>query len=68
MPDILVVKCNTFLPHEKMQAVLDNLRVQKETGVILLPDYLEAQIVPEDIEIKISDGNGECVLIPSEDF
>ena len=68
MPDILVVKCNTFLPHEKMQAVLDNLRVQKETGVILLPDYLEAQIVPEYIEIKISDGNGECVLIPSEDF
>lgn len=68
MPDILVVKCNEFLPHEKMQAVLDNLKVQKETGVILLPPYLEAQIVPEDIEIKLADGNGECVLIPSEDL
>lgn len=66
MPDILVVKCNTFLPHEKMQAILDNLKVQKETGVILLPPYLEAQIVPEDIEIKLADGNGECVLIPSK--
>ena len=68
MSEILVVKCNTFLPHEKMQAILDNLRAQKETGVILLPPYLEAQIVPEDIEIKLADGNGECVLIPSKDF
>ena len=68
MPDILVVKCNAFLPHEKMQAVLDNLMAQKETGVILLPPYLEAQIVPEDIEIKLADGNGECVLVPSKDF
>lgn len=33
MPDILVVKCNAFLPHEKMQAILDNLMAQKETGV-----------------------------------
>ena len=68
MPDILVVKCNAFLPREKMQAILDNLMAQKETGVILLPPYLEAQIVPEDIEIKLADGNGECVLIPSKDF
>lgn len=66
MPDILVVECNAFLPHEKMQAVLDNIKEQKETGVILLPPYLEVQIVPEDIEIKLADGNGECVLIPSK--
>ena len=68
MPDILVVKSTAFLPREKLQAILDNLKVQKETGVILLPSYLEAQIVPEDIEIKLADQNGECVLIPSEDF
>ena len=68
MPDILVVKCNEFLSHEKMQAVLDNLMTQKETGVILLPPYLEVQIVPEDIEIIFANGSGECVLIPTEDF
>ena len=68
MPDILVVKSTAFLPHEKMQAILDNLRTQKETGVILLPPYLEVQIVPEDIEIKFINGNGEYVLIPSQDF
>ena len=66
MPDILVVKSTAFLPHEKMQAILDNLMAQKETGVILLPPYLEVQIVPEDIEIKLVNGNGECVLIPSK--
>lgn len=32
MPDILVVKCNAFLPSERLQAILDNLRAQKETG------------------------------------
>lgn len=68
MSDILVVKSTAFLPHEKMQDVLDNLKAQKETGVILLPPYFEAQIVPEDIEIKLVNGNGECVLIPTEDF
>lgn len=68
MPDILVVKCDAFLPHEKMQAILDNLMAQKETGVILLPPYLEAQIVPEDIKIKLVNENGECVLIPSENL
>ena len=68
MPDILVVKSTAFLPHEKMQAILDNLKEQKETGVILLPPYLEAKIVPEDIEIKLVNGNGEGVLVPSEDF
>ena len=68
MPDILVVKSTAFLTHEKMQAILDNLKEQKETGVILLPPYLEVQVVPEDIEIKLADWNGECVLVPSKDF
>ena len=68
MPGILVVKSTAFLPREKLQAILDNLKVQKETGVILLPPYLEAQIVPEDIEIKLVNGNGEYVLIPSDDL
>ena len=64
MPEILVIKSTAFLPREKLQAILDNLKVQKETGVILLPSYLEARIVPEDIEIKLVNENGECVLIP----
>jgi hypothetical protein len=66
MPDILVVKSTAFLPSDRMQAILDNIMAQKETGVILLPSYLEAQIVPDDIEIRFANGNGECVLIPTK--
>lgn len=52
MPDILVVRCNMLLPRERMQSIIDNLKAQKETGVILIPPYLEAQVVPDNIEIK----------------
>lgn len=67
MNDILVVKSTAFLPHEKMQAILDNLKAQKETGVILLPPYLEAQIVPEDIEIKLTGpDDSEIILVDAD--
>ena len=53
MPDILVVRCNMLLPRERMQSIIDNLKAQKEeTGVIIIPPYLEVQVVPDDIEIK----------------
>lgn len=52
MPDILVVRCNMLLPREQMQSIIDNLKAQKETGVILIPPYLEFKVVPDDIEIK----------------
>lgn len=59
MPDILVVRCNMLLPRERMQSIIDNLRAQKETGVILIPPYLEAQVVPDDIEIKFIENGKE---------
>lgn len=59
MPDILVVRCNMLLPHERMQSIIDNLKAQKETGVILIPPYLEAQVVPDDIEIKFIENGKE---------
>ena len=54
MPNTLVVKSSAFLPRKQLQGILDSLKSQKETGVILLPSYLEAQIVPDDIEIKLT--------------
>lgn len=59
MPDILVVRCNMLLPHERMQSIIDNLKAQKKTGVILIPPYLEAQVVPDDIEIKFIENGKE---------
>lgn len=67
MPDILVVKCNAFLPQERMQAILDNLRAQKETGVILLPSYLEAQIAPDDIEIRLASSDEDGLMFVGVD-
>ena len=67
MNDILVVKSTAFLPHEKMQAILDNLMAKKETGVILLPSYLEAQIVPDDIEIKLTGPDDSEIMFVDAD-
>lgn len=59
MSDILVVRCRVLAAPEQMRGMLDNLRAQKETGVILLPPYLEAQVVPDDIEIKFIESRKE---------
>lgn len=59
MPDILVVRCNMLLPRERMQSIIDNLKAQKETGVILIPPYLEAKVVPDNIEIKFIENGKE---------
>lgn len=59
MPDILIVKCLIPLPRKRLRAIFDSLKIQKEIGVVLLPPYLEAQIVPDDIEIKLIDENGK---------
>lgn len=61
MADILLVKCNVPLRREQFHAILDQLNAQKETGLVLLPSYLEAKIVPDDIEIKLVDEKGELI-------
>lgn len=57
MADLLIVECLRDLPDEQLQHIFDCLKAQKESGVILLPSYLKAQIVPDDIEIKFIDEN-----------
>lgn len=63
MNNILVVKSSAFLPSKQLHGILDSLKAQKETGVILLPSYLEAQIVPEDIEIKLTGPNDSEIML-----
>lgn len=57
MADLLVVECLRDLSDEQLQQIFDCLKAQKETGIILLPPYLKAQIVPDGIEIKFIDEN-----------
>ena len=67
MNDILVVKSSTFLPRKRLQCILDSLKAQKETGVILLPSYLEAKIVPDDIEIKLTGPDDSEIMFVDAD-
>lgn len=67
MADILVVRCRMNLSCEQLMIILNGLKAQKETGVILLPSYLEAQVVPDDIEIKFIDENGKEKIIDKHD-
>ena len=57
MADLLIVECLRDLPDEQLQHIFDCLKAQKETGVILFPPYLKAQIVPDGIKIKFIDEN-----------
>ena len=67
MNDILVVKSTAFLTSKQLQNILDSLKAQKETGVILLPSYLEAKIVPDDIEIKLKGTDDSEIMFVDAD-
>ena len=67
MPNTLVVKSSAFLPRKQLQGIFDSLKTQKETGVILLPSYLEAQIVSDDIEIKLTGPDDSEIMLVNAD-
>lgn len=50
--DILVIKVNIVLKNKEQEAVHQHILEQRKTGVIVLPPYCEAIIVPKDVEIK----------------
>ena len=66
MNDILVIKSTAFLPRKQLQGILDSLKAQKEIGVILL-SYLEAQIVPDDIEVKLTGPDDSEIMFVDTD-
>ena len=67
MNDILVVKSTAFLTSEQLHSIFDSLKTQKETGVILLPSYLEAKIVSDDIEIKLKSTDDSEIMFVDAD-
>ena len=67
MPNTLVVKSSAFLPRKQLQGIFDSIKAQKETGVILLPSYLEAQIVPDDIENKLTGPDDSEIMFVDAD-
>lgn len=58
MADILVVKLNMFLRDSELRKIYDSILRQKENGLILLPPYCDAQVVPENVKIVVEDPTG----------
>lgn len=46
MADILVIKVNAFLKPKEM----DN---SMKTGLVVLPPYCDAQVVPDNLEVRV---------------
>lgn len=55
MADILVVKVNMFIRSKDLQDIDKYIRDSIKTGVVVLPPYCEAQVVPENIEVRVED-------------
>ena len=67
MADILVIKCNMFVSDKQLKDIFNYLKTQKEAGVVVLPPYLEAQIVPDDIEIKLTGPDDSEIIFVDAD-
>lgn len=53
MADILVVKVNAFLRGKDMDELTKYIHKSMETGLVMLPPYCDAQIVPDNVEVRI---------------
>lgn len=64
MSDLLIIKVK---PGINVKAdLMDHWRKEilrmKEIGLVLLPWYLDAEVVPGDVEVQILDPKSSCVL------
>ena len=67
MSDILVVKVNMFCRSRELNDIRRYILSQIENGkVVVLPAYCDAQIVPDNIEIRVEDLSGAKETITME--
>lgn len=59
MADILVVKVNMFCGSREFNKLCQYISDSAKTGVVVLPPYCDAQIVPDNVEIRVEDWKGE---------
>lgn len=53
MPDILVIKSKAALKVDNYKKLYDSLVAQKKNGLVIVPEYCEVIVVPDDIEIRV---------------
>ena len=61
MSDILVVKVNMCCSQNKLNDIHRYITESVKTGVVVLPSYCDAQVVPDDVEIRVKDLTGDIV-------
>ena len=55
MADMLVIKVNAFLSGKDMNGLTKYIHESMKTGLVVLPPYCDAQIVPDNVEVRIED-------------
>ena len=63
--DVLVIKANYHIPADMLHYWRERILKERESGVILLPYSLSAEIVPADVEIKF-EGGSKCPQTPDQ--
>lgn len=53
--NVLVVKVNAHIKSKDLKAIEKHIRDSMKTGLVVLPSYCEAQVVPKDIEVRMED-------------
>lgn len=61
MSDILVIKVNKFCRTKELNDIRRCIIDQTKSGVVVLPAYCKAIVVPEGIDVQIKDLLGEFV-------
>lgn len=51
--DVLVIKINANLNQRSLTRIRECIMRQKESGLVILPDFCEVIVVPKDIEIQL---------------
>lgn len=55
---MLIIKCLSLISTERLNEIKHRIEEQAKEGIIVLPHYLDAIQVPDDVEIKFEDGDG----------
>lgn len=68
MADILVIKVNMFCKPKELNDIRRYILNQKENGVVVLPAYCEALVVPDDVKMQVEDFLGEAAKGEQNEF
>lgn len=53
MRDLLIIKVKRILSKEDLKKLRDRIIKERESGVIIIEEWCDVLVTPEDIEIKV---------------